>query len=91
MSTTVEVKYAEGYTAFEKPVKRYGILQIAPGQSTSGYGSKISTDYMVRFPGEHTTYRVYAVCYSNVASHYIIRRGEQLYLRGYQLEEALGR
>ncbi len=88
-----EVKYTDGYTAITREVSRYGILQIAPGQSSSGYGRKISTDYMLHFPGDpaNRLYRVYAICYSNVASHYIIRKGETLYLRSSELEVALGR
>lgn len=89
MST--EVKYASGYTAIRRDVPRYGMGGYAPGQGASGYGSKISTDYMVHFPGEpaNRLYRVYCICWSNVGSHYIIRKGEKLYLKGHELEEAL--
>lgn len=86
-----EITYASGYTAEIAPVPRYGMMQLAPGQSPSGYGNKISTDYMVRFNGESRRYRVYCICYSNCGSLYIIRRGEHFYLMGHELEEALGR
>ena len=51
----------------------------------SGYGSKISTDRMVRFDGEHTLYRVYCVCWSNCGSHYIVRHGRTLYFKSTDL------
>jgi len=63
-----------------RPVKRRGgILNLAPGQSEDGYGSKITTDTMVRL--DNRLYRVYATCYSNVASHWIIKGGQKLHLR----------
>lgn len=85
------VEYATGFTAITRPVPRYGILQLAPGKSPTGYGKRISTDYMVKFEGDHRLYRVYAVCYSNSASHYIKRGGKTLFLRSHELEAALGR
>lgn len=84
-----DIRYAEGYTAFTKPVKRYGPHHVLPGQLASGYGSKISTDYMVQFPGERIKYRVYMVCYSNAGSCYIVRRGEKLWIRSHELEVAV--
>lgn len=43
--------------------------------SASGYGSRIPTRYMVREYGRWR--RVYAVCWSNVASYYIGGRDGQ--------------
>lgn len=42
------------------------------GQTRTGYGSKLPTEHMVHFEGRWR--RVYAICYSNAASHYILDR-----------------
>jgi len=47
-------------------------------QTTSGYGSKLNTGRMVHF--ERRWRRVYAICYSNCASHYFRFRGERIFL-----------
>lgn len=76
------VRYlTDPHKVIEKPVKRYGILQQSRGQNQFGYGNKISTDYQVRIEGERNPYRVYAICWSNVVSHYIVRRGVTLFVR----------
>lgn len=63
-----------------RPVKRRGgILQLLPGQDQFGYGSKITTDTMVRL--DNRLYRVYATCYSNAASLWIVKDGKKLHLR----------
>ncbi len=77
---TVEyIEDAGKYEISRRPVERRGYLQLAPGQSPSGYGSKISTDFIVRFAGR--VYRVYAVCHSNAASYYIIVKRKKLFVR----------
>ena len=56
--------------------------------SQTGYGNKIPTQYMVKIfslpkfkdPNPPIWRRVYAIHYSNVASHYIIYKGERLFL-----------
>jgi hypothetical protein len=83
----MSVKYTDPYTAKIVPVPRRGMLQLAPGQSPDGYGKKISTDRMIQFNGDKKWYRVYAVCFSNAASHYIIRNKETLFLRGGDLDQ----
>lgn len=50
------------------------------GQSATGYGAKITTPYMVRLRGETKWRRVYATCYSNCASHWIVIKGKQLHV-----------
>lgn len=81
-----EVKYQEKpYDVVTRPVPRYGVLQLAPGQSPSGYGRKIATDHMIKLPNDHRLRRVYCVCYSNAGSLYILVKGEALYLHGYDL------
>jgi hypothetical protein len=86
------VEYAQDFEVEYHPVPRYGVLQLAPGQGASGYGGKISTDYMVRFANKkkgdrrNHLYRVYAACWSNVASFYVIRRSKKLCVRSVDLE-----
>ena len=36
-----------------------------------GYGQKIPTSYVVKFPHRQRTSRVYATCWSNVASFWV--------------------
>lgn len=74
--------HAENFTLQRKPVPRYGPWQLIKGQSPTGYGSKIPTDWMLKFDGEKRSYRVYAICFSNVATPYVIRGGQQLIIRG---------
>lgn len=81
------IQYVSNYSVVIDPVVRRGFLQLAPGQNEDGYGSKISTDYLVQL--NKRQYRVYAVCFSNVASHYIIKGGKKLYLRDGEFEEAI--
>lgn len=74
------------FTVSINPVKRTGILQLAPGQSPTGYGKKISTDRMIQLPDHPRKYRVYAIQFSNNASHYIIKNGQPLYLRSCDMD-----
>ena len=57
-------------------------------QTATGYGGKLTTEYMLAIPGAPRPYRVYAICHSNVASFYILRKGQMLFLRDYELENA---
>jgi len=63
----------EPYVLERKPVRPHG-------QYASGYGSKITTNIILRFQSENRYRRVYATCYSNCASYWIIYHGQQLYL-----------
>lgn len=56
----------------------------ARGQSASGYGAKITTPHWVRFDydGKRYSRQVYATCYSNAASHWVIFQGRKLHLEG---------
>jgi hypothetical protein len=49
-----------------------------------GYGDKIPTPYKVQFGKRN--YRVYAICWSNAASHYILIQGERYFLHDYDFE-----
>lgn len=55
-------------------------------RSASGYGNKLPTHWMVRFGKRN--YRVYAICWSNVASYYILIGKQAYYLREADLDNA---
>jgi hypothetical protein len=57
-------------------------------QTATGYGAKLATKYLLTVPDAPRPYRVYAICYSNVASFYILRKGQRLFLRDWELETA---
>ena len=57
-------------------------------QTATGYGAKLATEYLLTVPDAPRPYRVYAICYSNVASFYILRKGQRLFLRDWELETA---
>lgn len=60
-------------------------------RSVSGYGNKLTTSYKVRVshagdkelsPSQSTLWRrVYAICHSNVASHYVMILGKRYFVR----------
>ncbi len=47
-------------------------------QTRSGYGSKLSTEYMVKH--NNRLYRIYCQIYSNAGSLYILTKGERIYI-----------
>jgi hypothetical protein len=49
-------------------------------ETASGYGSKLTTPYKVRHNNRWK--RVYAICWSNAASHYIFNKGQREYIHG---------
>lgn len=64
------------------------LLSIHPypyQQTASGYGSKLITQYKIKC-ADNKTRRVYAICYSNAASLYIIVKGEKQFLRDWHLD-----
>jgi hypothetical protein len=61
------------------------------GRTASGYGRKIPMRYMVQLAGDTRWRRVYAMCYGNAASVYVVRDGETVFLSDTELEVALGR
>jgi hypothetical protein len=71
------IRYARnvvgGFQFLDRPCRPHG-------QGADGYGSKITTHRMLRFWGDSRLRRVYATCYSNAASHWIIYKGERLYI-----------
>ncbi len=61
---------------FEKPLwfHKRGLMQTA-----TGYGSKLSTPYMVRHNNRNK--RVYCSCFSNCGTLYIMSMGKKLIIR----------
>ena len=57
-------------------IKRATTYLPRSGQTTSGYGSKLPTRYMLHI-GDRWR-RVYAICWSNVSTCYIIKNGERI-------------
>ena len=57
-------------------VKRVTTYTPRSGQTTSGYGSKLPTRYML-YVGNRWR-RVYAICWSNAATCYIMKKGEKV-------------
>lgn len=73
------------YHLYRKPIKSSGtIYHLAHGQNFAGYGSKITTDIMLQFDGKNRGYRVYTTCFSNCASHWIVKKGVKLHLHDYE-------
>lgn len=54
--------------------------------TASGYSAKIPTRFMAMV--NNRFYRVYAGCYSNVASYYVLIKGERVYVPDYILDLA---
>ena len=46
------------------------------GRTASGYGNRLATCHMLRIGNRWR--RVYAICYSNAATCYIIKKGEKV-------------
>ncbi len=51
----------------------------ALGMDAMGYGNKIRTIYKVEHEGK--LFRVFATCFSNCASHWIMTKGKKLFVR----------
>ena len=73
------------YTITEKRLdwQKRGLQQTA-----TGYGSKLNSGYTLTVPGQRPR-RVYAICYSNAASHYVLVNGQAMYLRDSELQCAI--
>jgi hypothetical protein len=56
-------------------------------QTATGYGGKLTSPYMLETPDGRKR-RVYAMCYSNAASHYVLIKGQTIFLRDGELETA---
>lgn len=93
--SNIVIHYAENFTVEVKPVALKGGMPgcpgSRPGQGASGYGKKITTDYMVRFNDDpkKRLYRVYCVCFSNSGSLYVIKGKDTLYINSTEIEYQL--
>ena len=72
------LQYAEGITADDKIDCPLWWHDKGLSQTASGYGRKLTTRYKIVYQGR--PYRIYATCCSNVASHYIVVKGQKLFL-----------
>jgi hypothetical protein len=64
-----------------KRVPRFGPWGLIRGQSPTGYGKKIPTDYLAHVgDSPRRTRRVYCCRFSNAGSLYVLIRGERFYL-----------
>lgn len=98
----IVIKYADelgSYKLYYRPVPKksyyFGGITCAPGQGMDGYGEKITSDIMLKFDEgilSRYHYRVYAICFSNAASHYIVvNKTQRYYLKTHFWDEVLER
>lgn len=83
------IEYADSvgkYTLHRRPVQRRRGNWL-PGQGEDGYGGKITTDIVLRFVGQRKEHRVYATCFSNAASHWIVLDGRRLHLHDHSQDD----
>jgi hypothetical protein len=80
------IKYLEdhfsNYTVDIEPPKRL------PRVNVNGYGHKIPTSYVVNFRQPGKKCRVYATCWSNVASFWVTRRGVVYHLQNWDFVQS---
>ena len=87
---SMKLEYATGYKVIRDPVKKRSLGpwgELAPGQGEDGYGDKITTDRVLVFPRSKRRYRVYATCFSNVASYWIRKDRQKLFLYDWELDK----
>lgn len=81
MSDTIlknTVTYLESdYHVIDRPLWHH---KLGLTYTATGYGRKLPTRYMLSIDGGRYR-RVYATCFSNVASYWVIVSGKELYLR----------
>jgi len=72
----MQIEYIEPEKTISAPLEwqKRGLSQTA-----TGYGAKLATCEKALHNGR--LYRIYAICYSNAASYYIISRGKKLFIR----------
>ncbi|UOW66228.1 hypothetical protein vBAspABolek_03 [Aeromonas phage vB_AspA_Bolek] len=76
----MDLKYITPTNAKQSPLEVW-----QRNTNAMGYGDKIRTDYMVQVGCAARWYRVYAMCWSNIASHYVMVKGQQLFIHDYAL------
>lgn len=54
-------------------------------QTASGYGRKLTTEWKIHYASSPLTvgrlYRIYATCFSNVASHWFMCKGQKIFIQ----------
>lgn len=79
-----EVQYLEdhftNYLVNIDPPKRLPRVRL------DGYGHKIPTSYVVNFSQPKKRCRVYATCWSNVASFWVKKKGKVFHLQSWDFE-----
>lgn len=68
------------------PLHRLGLFH---GRGADGYGSKITTDIVLKFDQLPRLYRVYCTVFSNNGSNWILKNKERLYLKTHFQDEVL--
>jgi hypothetical protein len=59
-------------------------------QTATGYGSRLATEHMVKVEGAGPRWRrVYAICYSNVASFYVHMGGQRVFIQDSDLDYSI--
>ena len=58
------------------PMRRIGPWGLLPGQSPSGYGPKVPTDWVVYYAKRRR--RVYCTIYSNVGTCWFLYQGKKM-------------
>lgn len=60
-------------------------------QTATGYGHKLNSGYQLKLAAglPNPWRRVYAICFSNAASYYILLEGRRVYLRSNEFSEAI--
>ena len=57
--------------------------------TSTGFGSKIPTQYKIRLISNNRAYRLYAHCYSNCASYYIVKNGIKHWIAEHRFPESM--
>lgn len=85
-----KAKAAVSITYLSDVVRSFTVTRVTDHkpseQGTMVYGNKIGTPYKVSISGEKPL-RVWAICWSNAASFYVIRNGQKLFLHGYDFQD----
>lgn len=87
--STNKVLYARDNGKIEETIIKQLWFHLKGLQYTaSGYGSKIPTEYMIRYTinGKTRLYRVYCMVYSNSGSLYIIANKTMYFVDDYDLK-----
>lgn len=71
-------------------VTNHRIVPRVIKQTGDGYGDKLPTQHQVQLSGSSKWRNVFAVCWSNVASFYVLVNGERKFVSDASLDSAKG-